>query len=553
MQMPRSHLLLILAMSIIAMAPAFWYGVPSGNDQTQHYQFAWTVYDSAASGDVYPTHAEATNHGLGDYGLRFYPPLTYYAMSAVYAVVRDWYFASLLSFTLVFFAGGVGIYLWAREEFEPPQALIAAMLYTFAPYHLNEIYNNFLLAEFFATAILPFCFLYISRVCRRDRWGDVAALAAAYALLILTHLPLTIVGSIGMGVYALMLRRRGDLAASIGRLAIAALSGVVMTAFYWSRWLPELGWIAHASPRYFATTWDYRSNFLLVPDHFLKFGEDALNLWFADIMLAVMLIVAVPTLVFWLRKRSGITRFETAAAALLAFAVFMTTPISGFVWNNAAFLQKVQFPWRWLALVSAFGAIFGSIGIIKASDAMKTGRNPLIPITLGMTLVVFFFTAVFVTRGPVYIPRAELNALVAATPVSEGCDCWWPIWAQRSAFGQAEQIVVPGRQTTVSVWSPDRKQFHVAAGVEAIATVRSFYYPRWEANVNGVATPVHASVDGTIEIAIPADDADVVLTFREPGYVWAAAIVSLAAWLLVVAFGLVLALKSRRETALQRV
>ena len=117
---------LILLFAVIAMAPAYFNGVPSGNDQAQHYQFAWTVYESVKAGDIYPAYAPDTNHGFGDYGLRFYPPLTYYGLAITYALVQDWYFASLIAFTLVFFLGGLGVFLWARTEFERPQALIAA-------------------------------------------------------------------------------------------------------------------------------------------------------------------------------------------------------------------------------------------------------------------------------------------------------------------------------------------------------------------------------------------------------------------------------------------
>ena len=55
------HFILIAAFSIVAMMPSYWSGVPVANDQAQHYQFAWTVYDSVRSGEIYPSLAGETN------------------------------------------------------------------------------------------------------------------------------------------------------------------------------------------------------------------------------------------------------------------------------------------------------------------------------------------------------------------------------------------------------------------------------------------------------------------------------------------------------------
>ena len=116
--------LLIAAFAVTAMLPACFNGVPSGNDQPQHYQFAWTVYQSVMAGDLYPSVAGDTNHGFGDVGLRFYPPVSYYVLTFFFVLMRDWYLASLAAFTLVFFAGGVGVYKWTSEEFGDEPALI---------------------------------------------------------------------------------------------------------------------------------------------------------------------------------------------------------------------------------------------------------------------------------------------------------------------------------------------------------------------------------------------------------------------------------------------
>ena len=539
--------LLIAIFAAIAMLPIYWNGVPVGNDQTQHFQFAATVYNSVMSGDIYPSFAAATNHGLGDYGLRFYPPLTYYALSAAFFVVRDWYFAGIICFSLIFFAGGIGIYLWAREEFAPPPALIAVILYIFAPYHLNQLYNNGLFAEFFATAIIPFCFLCLTRTTRNGRWIDVLGLAIAYSLLILTHLPMTIICSVAMGIYALLLIRKLNAVVIVFRLLLAVIAATSMTSFYWARWLPEIDWIAHSSPKYFSTTWDYRANFLLLPDHFLKYGEDVLNLWFADIFLVSTLLIAIPTVVYLFRKKIPASKFMLAIAAMLILTVFLTTPLSSLVWDNAGFLQKVQFPWRWLAIIVSFGAVFASVGIVRMSEDMKKSKNLLIPLGLGSVLVVFFSTAAFVTKGASFVSHQDLNRQMTTISESDSCECWLPVWAERKAFIQTEKVVAEDRTVEVISWTATVKTFRIEPGKPEPAAVAAFYYPRWQASINGRDVPVEMTDGGAISIAIPAEASDIKLAFREPAYVAAAKYASFATWLFVLVFTVILLIKSRKR------
>jgi 6-pyruvoyl-tetrahydropterin synthase related domain len=545
------HFLLIGAFSAVAMLPAYYSGIPGGNDQYQHYQFASTVYNAISSGDIYPSVAGATNHGFGDVGLRFYPPLMYYALSTAYFLTHDWYFASLLTFTIVFFVGGVGIFFWAREEFEAQTALIAAALYVFAPYHLNQLYNNALFAEFFAMAFVPFCYLFLTRVCRKGTWLSVFGLALSYALLILSHLPLTIICSIALGFYGIVLLQKKNIWANAAKLVVALCLAIIMTAFYWSRWIPELAWLKHSSPEYFSSIWNYRSNFLLLPSHFLNRDEDIQNLWLADLFLIVMLLSLIPTVLFFIRDKNTRTKFVTSLLVVLTVGLFMTTQLSGIVWDKISVLQKVQFPWRWLAVITAFGAVFASMGIDRAATLMKSDRRRIfVPIGLGAILVLYIFTSAFVTKGASYTSRSELNKMMQTIPESEGCECWWPVWADRSAFIQSENVEIANRNVNITNWSTLEKTFHIAAGESRIATVKTFYYPRWHADINSSPAQVDNNAHGLVSLFIPADETDVRLTFAEPEYVAAANVVSLTAWLILLISAVVLLLRSCKQVLL---
>jgi 4-amino-4-deoxy-L-arabinose transferase-like glycosyltransferase len=537
------NILIIVAFAVIAMLPAYWFGLPSGNDQSQHYQFAWTVYNSVKSGDIYPSFAPGTNHGFGDYGLRFYPPLTYYVLAGLRIVTGDWYFASMIALTLVFFTGALGIYLWTRDLFDERTALIAAALYTFIPYHLNEIYNNALLAEFFATAVLPFCFLYLHRTMVRLSLKNALLLAVSTSLLVLTHLPLTLIGGIAMAVYAVCLIDRERLVRQLGSLALVGLLTAAMTAFYWPRWLPELAWITHNTDKYFSTTWDYRSNFLLLPTHWTNLSEDVLNLWFADLMLIVGVVIALPAAILVLRGREK-WRPLLPLLIMVALAALMTTPLTEPLWNKLSFLQKTQFPWRWLAVVSMFAAVLGAVGITRGLDESRE-KNVLVPGLVALSLASLAFMSVLIGRTPIYITHSELKHEISTFDDSTGCDCWWPVWAKTAAFTQKADVIASGRDVTIKTWSPGERVFVVAPGAATTAMIKTWYYPRWMANVNGGAVEAHSDENGALTIDIPPDTADVSVRFVEPSYVRGAGIISLLAWIIVAFIGAALLIKSR--------
>jgi len=540
---------LIASLAFIAMSASFWNGITSGNDMFQHYQFAVTVRDSIAAGVVYPSFAGSMNHGFGDVALRFYPPLSYYILDGFYFLFNDWFVASLVAFFSVFFVGGVGVYLWARQEFSHAQSLLAAGIFIFAPYHLNQIYNNFLFAEFSASAVIPFCFLFVTRVCRRGHWLDILGLAASYALLILTHLPSAVIGSLALLFYTLFLLRRENTLPTLARLFSSVLLGLGLSSFYWLRMAMELGWVKHSSGPYLSGVWGYSDNFLFTLES-LNFQDSVENLWLADLMLLAMLVIAVPSIAFLIRRSSRPSQFVLAAGAGFLFSAFMAVIISKPVWDNLKFIQDVQFPWRWLGLVSVFGALFASLGLVHYSQALSSGGKTFLPIGIGASMLLFVFVSAFVVKGAVYLPRGEFNASINNSEGNETFDGWWPVWADRSAFSQTERVSAQDRSVAVDTWSATEKQFAIGSGGETVARVATLYYPHWTAEVNGTPTAVSPTENGLISLHVPAETVQVTLRFEEPAVVKAAFWVSGVLWFLTLilgAFALISSLQQRKR------
>src|SRR5207253_8885399 len=201
------------------------------------------------------------NFGYGDDAVRFYPPALYYLLAAGRMIAGNWYAGGLLTMTCVSAVGSFAAYFWARCYLPRNLAVVASLLYALMPYHLSEFYQAAQLAEFAAGAAFLFALAFTKRVCDEGRWRDVAGLAAAYAALVLSHLPLAVFGSLTLALYALMSMSRNRFGSSILKLTSAVLIGLAASSFYWLTMVAELKWILGDGPNPDPLV-DYRHSFV---------------------------------------------------------------------------------------------------------------------------------------------------------------------------------------------------------------------------------------------------------------------------------------------------
>jgi hypothetical protein len=116
-----------------------------------------------------------------------------------------------------------------------------------------------MLAEFAGTALLP---RFLLR--RTTSGGSEETLQAwiSYAALLLTHLPLAVIGSIALFVYALIRLTGHQWIKTSFNLGLGILLGLVASARYWTNVLAEKTWI-RADNILPDPSVDYRVNFVL--------------------------------------------------------------------------------------------------------------------------------------------------------------------------------------------------------------------------------------------------------------------------------------------------
>ncbi len=519
--------------AVVLTLPIYYFGMPSGNDLPQHFRFIHTFYDAVHAGEIYPVWPGETNLGFGDIGIRFYPPVAYYAVVLFRSFTDSWTTAISAAICFWFFTGGLGTFLLSRESFSDRASAIASIVFMAMPYHANQIYNAGLFAEFAGLAILPYCFLFVRRTVLTGRTTDIAALSVAYALLILTHLPLAIIGSVALLIYALALIEKKSLGSTIMKLASAVTASIIASAFYWVRMVSELSLVNHSGPAFTDRTYDFHQNFLGSILYFPSGVYGETSLWFTDLLFGITLAMIIPSvIVIYLcgSKKREIFPF----LAVLAGAIFFSTPLSTWLWEHLELLRKIQFPWRILGLISLAGSVLIAGGIDQLSVIFITRLRPFGIVAAGLIIAGVVFTTAQVIKPADYSSRAEFDDHFDAYRADESYECWWPVWAKRGAFANHEKVTSNFREVENLEWTGADRTFVLGPGEEEKVRVATFYYPFWRATANGENVAVASDEDGTITLTVPGGRSTVRLFFEQPFYETIAGFSSLIAWLFLV-------------------
>jgi hypothetical protein len=514
--------------------------VPSNIDLLNHFRFALPFYDAIQQGNLHPSWLAESNFGYGDTSFRFYPPALYYLLAIARAVSGSWYVGTMSVLVVLSVVGSLGVYFWARQFLPSQIAMWAGILYCVAPYHTNQLYQAFLLAEFAGAAVLPFGFAFVLRVCRRGSTLDIAGLSLSFAMLILTHLPLTVIGAVALVVYAVICLERKNRWSTIFRLSSAVLLALAASAFYWTTMVAELKWIR----AYDSQSVEFSQNFL-----FKSFSPDNLNVWWMNIIFAGTLAMFWPAFVLLKHWKGQHTQQRTfnGVAMLMFFSIFMATPISWPVWKVLSPIQQVQFPWRWLGVTSmAFAVMLPAALPFWRKLAM--GRKRLLAlIAAGTFAISLAFSISHIVREAQYLNGRDFDSTLRSIPGTQGVWQWWPIWVATPMKSMTTAVDAGSRSLVMDSWEPERRVFRVSPGQAGDIRVRTFFYPHWVATANGTSLSVRPDQDGALLISIPETAVSVMLEFKEPPRVRISAYLSFVGWVAIA--GLALASARKKSTA----
>jgi hypothetical protein len=457
------YLLLLLGLSFFALAPltapGYFYSAHDG----RHSVFFAAMFDeSIRSGALWPRWAMHHNQGYGYPTFLVQAPLAFYIAEFFVLLGVGVTNAVKIAWALGFLAGASGMYRLVRawlcsnpsqplSQNTPParyaalSALVAGLLYTYAPYHLLDIYVRAAFAETMLMAWFPWVFLAFDRLISRGRaagWqGRLLVAGLSFAGLLLTHsfavvafTPLLIIfvlfrlwwvwrrDSGSAWGWSESVAAAGARSPKTGLLhntllaGCAGLAGYLLAAifliplFVEGPYLVQEEWTRETYQ--FSRHWVHWGQFLS-PFWGFGYSDDPVGAndgmgFQLGIMLVIFAFVAVYLL--WAgyigRKHNRLIAYITVQPGdlhpLMLFLLLMAlgllmlmTPIAEGLWRSISLLAVIQFPWRLLALVAfCLSALGGLVVWQLACDGPDQQQGRMNETTLLLVALLVCFASI---------------------------------------------------------------------------------------------------------------------------------------------------------------
>lgn len=467
-------------------------------------------------------------YGLGYPFFNYYAALPYY-LAAEFKAYGLSYVASLKAVQVLgFVLAALALYGWARRALRgQAAATIAAIAYTFAPFHLVNVYvRGDSLSEFWAFVFYPLVLWAVLRVAERPSAGRAVALAAAYAGLILTHNISALIFTPFALLYTLILAARSR------RSALAVLAGLALglalSAWFWLPALAEGSYeqLGVVTTGYFNYAGHFRRADLVQPGPIFNYDVAGPGTPFSmGLIQAALAALGMLVLIVQLARR------RTDGHALfiligLALSTAMITPLSRPLWDHLPLLPFVQFPWRFLSVQALFTALatgalalplaslasrarlrslgYGVVTLALAASALLGLRPEFLAVSDAdvtpqqLQLYEYFTGNIGTTIRAEYLPRWTVPRPYTSAALIDGQPA-----PAKVLSGQA-QVERLWQEPTVQAW---RVQTQTDSASLALPTL---YWPGWRANLDGHGVEVHPVENlGWIGLDVPAGEHEV--------------------------------------------
>jgi len=372
-------------------------------------------------------------HAAYDLGYPFfnhYAALPYYLSGGLAALGLSPLVAIQAVQTFGFVLAALTMALWAGRTFKSrAAALVAVAAYTFAPFHLVNVYvRGDSLSEFYAFVWYPLILWTLGRVAERPTRGRIVAAFLAYGALILTHNTSALVFSPFALLYAVLQMTNGESAnqritnhesgfvfpvyrlLSTVYLTLPFLLAFLLTAWFWLPAIAETEY-GQMGPEFTAGYFHYSNHFraLDLVQRTFAFNysiapraEDAgpFAMGLVQTALALVGVVSLVANGKWRMvnhesrimnhespgpspQSSPVYRLPSTVYLLLGLflSTFMITPLSKQLWDHLPLLEITQFPWRFLSVQALFTAM--ATGAIVDLKIFKS-KNLKIMVALGL-------------------------------------------------------------------------------------------------------------------------------------------------------------------------
>ncbi len=522
---PGRPIAVIVIVSIAAFVPMLVAGLANGDNIVFNLAWEQAFSKQLFAGEGYPRWLSDLNCGAGSAVFYFYAPLPFYVLAAVRGVLPgDVAGTTVLGVGqwVLLLASGLALFALAKRRTSAWPAAIAACLYMLLPYHYEyDLWRRQAIGEFAAFAVMPIIVLFATSESMHRR--AIAGLAVSYGLLVFCHLPTALLFSIALGAILLLrASRHRSVHVLVGQGAGIGL-GLMLAAIYL---VPALLTQEFVSIERLWNAYHTYETWLLFD------GKSAPNALFEAGLARNLISCTAAVVMCAVGASRGSWRRAVAELApwllVTAMAVVLTTGLSTPIWAAAKTLQKVQFPWRFFAILDLAVAMSFAVAL---HALLQTRAKLAIAGCIGAAIAIAIGMSGYRQMGVRHESRRHPNEIATRDrDVAGGFCCTYEyvprgfkhdIFAYRPTLAKLPRVHVEKGDAKVEIdtWQPRHIRLDVDAREPSVVRIKQFFYPSWRARVDdGTSTPNELKVAATpgsalLTVAVPAgkNSVDVVL------------------------------------------
>jgi hypothetical protein len=513
----------LLAIALVPiMLPFLQAGYPSGHDVGAHVTYVYRFDQAWQQGQIPVRWVEGTLPGQNQPLFNFYQVGFYYLVELVHLVVPRLSDSVKVTFVLVWWLGA-GFVFQLFRRCGIAAAVVAAVMFALSPYLIVDVFIRSAYPEIAAIAFVTGVLWSLDRWLTTGRTRYMPIVALLVAMTLLCHLPAVLITApmCAAHVVGLVWTRQTTIRRVAG-LAFATALGVGLAAFYVMPALLELHLIQIGAMTQHAM--DYHGNFVpprlwtrFVLGYAWSYGasvSDVTNLMPMHISAAHWTFIAAAIALTVVHARRHTVDWRVAGLiqwlGVTAFAMFMMTASSTFVWDAIPALAYIQFPFRFFMLLSISGAALGAL--VMSFVTSRQVQAALLILTVGVQIHLYHRRL----KPAEYVPMAEMNIDDPGwryTPEA-GIHGYYelaydPVGVARRPSGPLGRWTVVDGHGTVHEQSATDASLTLSSSSDAGMTVRvnSHAFPGWLARIDGrEARIIPTSPDGYMDVAVPPGD-----------------------------------------------
>jgi len=465
------------------------------------------LHQAVLDGHLPPRWAKNFGFGSGMPLFEFYAPLSFY-VAEIFHLAGFSILASLkLSWIAATALGFAGAYLLGRKLTNTTGGLIAAVTFTLAPYHAVNLFVRGALAEYWATAFMPWIVYYSLRPRYLGLTLALVGLLLSHNVTVLTFLPFWLVFVVG---YNLISKTPKKLLLAFSALVHAG----VIAAFFLGPAFLQKGFtrVAEITGGFS----QFQLHFIYFRQLFVenfKYGGSVLGL--NDDMSFylgwdIIFLAAVGGLASFFSRR----KFNLASliAFLTLAALFATNFKSQFLWQRLPLVEFIQFPWRFLGVATFF------LSLLTAFVAFLPASRRYLPWGLGLVIILngrFFRPSELIPAVDLYRPSAEsiVNSMGGVIPdyLPPGVD-----WAKLTPISAPAAADNPEAKLAITKDTTDELSVTVKNFEPTTVSLNRFVFPNWRVTINGQLADCYVD-NFTYRCRLPAGENQVKLFWQETG------------------------------------